>query len=419
LIQEGIEMKTSTSFASACVAGVLLGGGAAAADLVVDAAGVASPYTTIEAAMVASSPGDRILVLPGAYPAFHFSRGVAVIGLGAAPGDVQIARVDYHVNVPPFGYETLLSNVSICGTGAADSISISGNELTHGTLTLHGVVTCGGVFLHGDAGFSLFAADSDVSPGPGDGFRGAAVGFAGGTLDVVGTRIAGWDASLADGVSAGIGLRVGAGVAVTLTGGEVTGGDGVLEDEVFGAGADGIAAGLGSSPIHLTAAGGASIRGGDGAAPGPGGDGVALTGTLAVGDAVVAGGVGTPPGVPFGLDPAVDLGYDPELSVSPATPFAGGPIAVHPGALVTATLDASLPGPAAIGFAAALDPPAAPIPTLLAGPVSLVFAYEVAFVAPDAGGALLGLQAYAQGFFVDPATGAVRTTNPVTLRMDL
>ena len=60
-------------------------------------------------------PGDRILVMPGAYPPFHFSRGVSVIGMGDDPGDVLIGRCDLHVTVPAEGYDAIFENPLLAG----------------------------------------------------------------------------------------------------------------------------------------------------------------------------------------------------------------------------------------------------------------------------------------------------------------
>src|SRR5262245_45870285 len=123
-------------------AAVVLARSAHAADWIVDATGAQSSFTTIDPAMVQSTPGDRILVLPGSYPAVHFSRGVEVIGMGDEPGDVVVARVDFHVNIPNDDFDAVLSNLRVCGSGAADSISISGNELSAGTFLIDSVETC-------------------------------------------------------------------------------------------------------------------------------------------------------------------------------------------------------------------------------------------------------------------------------------
>src|SRR5688572_17272543 len=176
---------------------------AVAHDHLVDASGVQSPLVDLTQAMALAVPGDRIFVLPGSYPAFHFSRGVEVVGLGSDPSQVTIARVDFHPTAPATGFDAGLSNLTVCGAASQDSTSISGNELAEGTLTLQGVVTCGGVYLRGGGRFYLLVADSRVEPLAGAGFQGAAFDFGGGIADFVDTRIAGAGASVQAGTPAG------------------------------------------------------------------------------------------------------------------------------------------------------------------------------------------------------------------------
>jgi hypothetical protein len=391
-----------------------------AGDLIVDASGVASGFTDITQAMLASSPGDRILVLPGSYPAFHFSRGVEVIGIGADPSQVVVERVDYHPNIPPFNYHTALSNLTVCGSGAANGTSISGNELAAGTLVLDGVATCGGVYLRGGEGsFYLMVVDSRVEPGPGGGFLNAAFDFSGGVADFVGTRITAANASLAAGTPAGTALRIGEEATVRLSGSEVLGGDGTENGGSTALDDGGTAIGQGIGTVaSVRLSGGTAVKGGRGGAQGMGGDGIEVGGMILSGDATVAGGTGgVGPGAAYGATLPTDLGYDPELIASPAKTFAAGPTFLLPGESVQLSVDPSLPNVLVLGSRALVPPPTpsgSPLVTSGFGASS-----PPTITAPQPGGDAVwsapSRRGYFQLVFVDPTSGRLETSNPIAI----
>ncbi len=396
---------------------VCLSARAVAADWIVDAAGIASPLTNITQAMALVSTGDRILVMPGSYPAFHFSRSVDVVGLGSRPADVVITRVDFHPTIPTLGFDCGLSNVTVQG----DSYSISGNELASGTFVVDGVQLDGGVFLHGAGQFYLLMQNCAVHAEPGDGFLDAAFDFGGGIADIVTSSITGAPSNGEGGASAGIGLRIWPGASVRVSDSHIVGGSGhsALGSDTGG---DAIER-WSSSPASLRLSGGSQIRGGD--APGPGGHGgagVDLSGVITVGDAVVAGGAGAIPGVAYAASQPTLLGYDPRLVLAPAGRDATSSSFQHPGDFVRLDADASLSS-ASLSVALQLDPPGDPSGSPLAPAYTQVFgtpseafmlpvrAQRVADPAPRR-------RAYFQASFVDPTSGLVQTTNPVAMAID-
>lgn len=401
------------------IAALALASPASASDWIVDATGSQSSFTTIDQAMVQSTPGDRILVLPGSYPAFHFGRGVEVIGMGSEPSEVVVARVDFHVNIPIDDFDAVLSNLRVCGSGAADAISITGNELAAGTFLIDRVETCGGVFLRGVPGFYLLVNDCDFAPGANGGFANAAFDFAGGTADFVGSSVTAWDASVANGAVAAIALRAVAGSSVRASGSTFVGGNGVTGGSTAQRnGAAGIAS-SGATDVGLRLAGGSVVEGGDGVGGGNGGDGVRVNGTIVVGDASVSGGLGIIPGLDYGIDLPTLLSYDPQLLATPSRAPQSNHGFSPRGIQVVLDMDTSTPTSASIAWAEVLDPPASsPASPLPPGETSvhagdqLELSELVLWSGPPA---LSGSRHVFQGFFMDPDTKALVATNPVVL----
>ena len=396
--------------------------GARASDHLVDASGIQSPLLNLTQAMAVAVPGDRIFVLPGTYPAFHFSRGVEVIGLGASPADVTIARVDFHPNAPVNHFDAALSNVTVCSSDSADSTSISGNELAEGTLVLDGVVTCGGVYLRGAGSFYLLVVNTRVDAGPGDGFLGAAFDFGGGIADFVGARIVGGDASVAEGSLAGVGLRIGGGATVRLSGSEVQGGDGVSAAlPAFGQGADAIEKGFGAGATRLRLSGFSWVQGGSGWSA-AGGAGVDLSGEILLGQATVQGGAGTPAGLAYAVSPPLALAHDPLLSMTPDRSFALGDTFLRPPSQAVVQPGALLPQ-FEMGYAFQIDrPTTAVLSPLPANRLQWVPGSQLVLTA---NGAALQTslsvhgfprrRIYVQGFFRDFEGGPLQSTNPVAI----
>lgn len=393
-----------------------------AADLVVDASGVSSSFTTIDQAMAVATPGDRILVLPGSYPAFFFNRGVEVVGLGATPDQVVVDRVDYHINQPTFGYDSGLTNLTICGAGTYDGTSISGNELGAGTLVIHGVRLCGGVFLRGGGEFYLLMLDSHIDTVTGGGFQNSGLDFGGGVADLVDSKIEGPPASERAATTAGAGIRVRPGAKVRISACEVDGGDG-------GGGANGSTSGgdaidrSSTSSAQVRVSGGSVIRGGAGGPGGAGGAGVDLFGTILVGDAIVTGGGGQTPGPAYAASQPTFLPYDPHLRLDPVQAFAAGSPFVSSGQLLTFGASGSLPT-TSIEFSSRIDPPTSPdlSPIPSSGSQELSFGGPIGWRAPrrNLGAPIAGLtiptrRVVYQGFFVDPITQQLVTTNPTAV----
>ncbi len=390
-----------------------------ATDWTVDASGVASDLVTIDQAMAVAMPGDRILVLPGTYPPFHFSVGVDVVGLGNDPAEVNVARVDFHPTRPIVDFEAGLSNMTVCSDGPSDGISIGGNELALGTFTVEGVDICGGIFLHGAGELYVMMVDTALRPGPGDGFLGAAFDFGGGTLDIVDSRIVAANASEALGKQAGVGLRIAGGSIVRISGSEVLGGQGDGTPALRNGG-DGIVHGYPmATPVNLRLSGSSLVGGGAAAPGGTGGAGVSVTGTIQTGTVTVLGGAGSPPGGAYEGSGPTALGFDPYLKLDPAKAFAEGDVFVRPGEPSFLESDGSLPD-SILGFGYTLESPSG-------GSLSPLTPGQIRFVRKESfglagartiSGSLTGLPArrlYVQAFFQDPSTGQLMTSNPVAV----
>ncbi len=292
-----------------------------AQDFWVDSSGQKSPLTHVDQAMALAQPGDRILVYPGHYPAFFFSKGVEVRGLGERPDEVVIDRVDYHVNLPNIDHHSVLANVRLCGDGWWNDLALTGNELQRGVLWVDQVETCAGVFLHGEADFYVFLSGVQVAPEPGRGFLQSAFDFGGGQMDVWDSQIIGWDAQGA--IPAAVALRQSFGSRVRLASTTLRGGDGT-EGSGVGAGAHAVEGLSGPASKQLIAIGQTKLQGGHGMAA-PGGHAVHGIQQVELGSVEAEPGLGAPNGQKFsqatvtsyGLDPYLELDSKPSASGSP------------------------------------------------------------------------------------------------------
>lgn len=394
-----------------------------ATDRIVDSSGAHGPLLTIDQAMAVSAPGDRILVYPGSYGAFHFSRGVQVIGLGRSPGEVVIARVDFHPTIPTTGFDAALSNLTVCGTGPADGTAISGNELAAGTLVIEGVRACGGVYLHGAGQLYVLVIDSTFNPDPGDGFLGAAFDFAGGALDVVESAVHAAPAFV--GVSdAGKGLRLGSASRVRVTRSTILGGSALATGGSFyEVGGAAILQAAGPAPFELQLNGGSIVRGGSTpSATHPSGAGVHLTANIVIGSATVHAGLGAVQGQAFAASQPTQLGFDPSLRALGASVEARRDTFVRRRADAHFEWGMALP-PTGLGYATDLTPNVGSIFSPLGTPPAVsmspspTYLHLVPEVVVPLPGRVPLQRVYMQGYFTDPETGAVLTTNPVAVTL--
>ncbi len=389
---------------------------------IVDASGQASSFTTIEQAMVVSAPGDRILVLPGSYPPFLFSRGVQVVGMGADASQVVVERVAFHVSIPAVDYDASISNLTIQSSNPLDVLVLSGNELAAGTLVLDHVDIQGGVFLRGgDNGFYLLVNDTRVAPPAGHGFSGEAcwLGGPGSYVEILASTISGWDADPAQFAPAGSGLRLGGGTSARISGSVIRGGDGFALGSPW---SDGASAVVHAAPglVNMRIDGGSSIVGGQGVGGGAGGDGVAVPGNILLGQANVFGGAGAPAGVPFGLALPVPMTTEVSMTVQPSRVNAQGVTHANPGELVSF----STPTPSAttaIVLSFSLHVPQDALFVAIDPAIQNVYmGNTVAGVVPSVPGfSLAGLMLYAQAFHYEATSGQWISSATGAMRIDL
>lgn len=400
--------------------------GVLAGDLIVDAGG-SSGYATINAAMAAAAPGDRILVLPGSYPAFQFSKGVHVHGMGDSPADVVVARVDYHVSLPTVGYDTSLTNMTLQTAGAAAGhLAITGNELPPGVFVGDGLIVHGGVYLAGggDDGFAFLLSNSSVETSAGQGFLGSAVHVGGpkNTVEIVNSTIRGWDSDPDIGLPAGIGLRILGGTRARISNTRVHGGNGALGGSVvLESGAHAVVDGLWPQPVTLRVDGHSLITGGAGAGGGSGGHAVDVSGEVAVGVVSVWGGAGSPAGWAWADSLPATLPFDIHLAVTPHMADGSSPAFVETGDSVTFTLGTPA-ATSAILFAFDLGiPSASKFFTLSSTPVLVVsFGNTAGMIIPESPlmDAIPAVMLYAQGLARD-GFGVLHLSQTTALRADL
>lgn len=390
-----------------------------AADLIVNAAG-GDGYQTIDAAMAVAQPNDRLLVMPGHYPAYQHTVAVDVIGVAADPSFVKIDRVDYHVSIPTIGYDTLISNVTIGSKDVADGTAISGNELPPGTLHLDGVVVDGAVFLGGGAtGFSLLVTNSRIANEAGEGFLGAAfhVGGANNFVQFRNSKIVAADA--AGPFAASHAMRISSGTTVWFADAVIQGGKG---SAVAGSpnGATALVRGLVPGTVRLRLDGASVIAGGDGEAHGAGGHAIDVSGTIDLGAATVTGGSGSPAGAAYADAIAIPMAVDLHLGLLPVMKNAEGPIALHIGDSIGLSMNTPAAS-SAIAIGVDIDMPSQAyflslnLSTALFIPGNTVV-LGIPSAPPITGH---GFEIYAQGFTRNPANGGVLLSDTASVRLDL
>ncbi|MEQ8765126.1 MAG: hypothetical protein RL885_14430 [Planctomycetota bacterium] len=389
-----------------------------AEDLIVDASGAPGAYPDIGSALAAADLGDRIQVRPGHYPFFQYYKAVPIIGTGSRPSDVVIDEIAFHISIPQLDYSARLSNVQIghpqTAGQSAPPLVLYGNENPPGTFVVQGAEIYGGVFLRGGhEGFYVLFANCHLESAPGQGFTGETFYFGGpgNALDLQGTRILAANGDPGASLAAGVALRIEGGTRARLHGCDIIGGDGL-------SGGLGLAT-EGSSDVSLRLDGGTSISGGTGEA-GAGGDGVDVaSGHLAVGSATVFGGHGTPPGSAYaGVSPtAAPAGVS--LQTTPALRFAENGTWVSSGESVRFELAAPEGRIAMIGLALDVELPAGAFVCLDPSTLWTYPGNVLSMRVPQVGTYHPGLSLFAQGGWLDPATGQVVLTNTAALRVDL
>lgn len=395
------------------------GATALAGDWVVDATATHSSFTTLNQAMNAASPGDRILVHPGSYPPVQMFKGVHVLGLGTNPAAVKIARCDYHPLQPLVGYDSSLANLTLGSPADEDSIALTGNELALGTLTLDSVVVDGAVFLRGGStGFYLQMSNCSVVPQPGEGFAGEAMWFggAGNRLDAHDSRIVGWNCpESTPALGAGVGLRLAAGTSARLTDSTVAGGSGL------GAGVAGATALVGGAG-SLELLGSTSVHGGSAPLTAAGGAAVDFAGVVRTGLGIdVVGGAGGPNGSAFATSVPTPLPVDPSIAVTPDRDPVSGPFTVNSGeTLGFQTASAAGSTVLLIGFGVDCPTPSAPVflplspaPMLLIGGNALIATVPASPIL----GPLFGIEVFAQAATASPE--GVLLSGVVSTRLNL
>jgi hypothetical protein len=399
---------------------LLTAAGFSQVDRMVDATGAGGSHTTIASAMNASSPGDRILVAPGVYPAFDFIKGVSVIGLGADPSAVVIHKIYFHPNVPNQNYRAQLSNVKLDSPDPLDTLVLHGNELALGTFVVDSVIVDGGIFLRGGmAGFYLMISNSRIQPAPGHGFTGEAcyLGGPGNSVDLTNTKVVGWNADPSQLATAGVGVRLNGGTQARFTNSRIWGGDGVAATG-YRAGATAVASGV-VGAVNLTIDGNSQILGGDGVGA-AGGHGVAIqSGSILQGPAIVQGGTGTPTGAPYSPTQPVVLATPRVVSIEPSLAFAEGPITAEPGQTLGFTVSPGAGDPW-LGISFALEVPGSGlfIPLVAEGAMIIPgnsFSVQVPTIP---GYTAAGLMVFVQGAVID-GSGGITLTNAASIRVAL
>jgi len=396
---------------------------ARAADLFVDAAGSPGSHATVALAQQAAAPGDRIFVLPGHYPAFLWTKSVRILGLGAKPEDVVIARIDFAPKFPTLGYDMLLSNVMLDSADPLDAVKLSGNELPPGVLSIDGVVIKGAVYLgSGPQGMHVSIVNCRIEPAPGQGVLGTAV-YLGGlgnyatySAEIVDSTISAHAATAA--LPAQSALRISGGVRLRLSGANLNGGHSAVAVPGLSNGADALRMGFVAGSVQVDLDGGTTILGGS-SIHGAGGAGVALDGHLTIAQALVLGGSGVAAGTPFAGSAPVPREYSLRLSTVPPLFDAVGPTSFAGGRTVRLQTAHSAPA-AGIAIAPETNQPGTWFTPLLTTSTVLFPGHELVFALPvDASPAANGLLLFAQGYYLHPDTQTVEFTNSRSLRADL
>jgi len=403
-----------------CLAGpslcaLLLGAAVPAADLFVDANGTPGTYATVQAAILAAQPGDRILVLPGSYPAFSITKAIHIVGVGTEPSSVVVGGVHLGLGFPNQNYHVSLSRLRI-DAGPTSPTAVSGQELGVGRIEFDSVEVEGGFrLLSGEPGFVLSFANCEVRGDIGQGYDGGTCHLAAPApsyFSITRSRFQGARGNLFAAQAPMAGLLLDGGVTVQIEQCSIDGGDGGVAQ----AGAPGLdvrsaqVRSLGTSTV---------VTGGDGGVGAAGGPGVRTTSTVLRGTVSVAGGVGTPSGptVTGGGALLQATGVRPELSFH-VDQSAIGPVMAAAGSQLDWQLDAGN-NPSVVLMSLAIGGPLPPpLDQLAIDPgFAMLLPADATFVVPPLG-AVIGLPLFFQGIAFDVSSGAYRATAVDAIHLD-
>ncbi|MBL8749055.1 MAG: hypothetical protein JNK78_07845 [Planctomycetes bacterium] len=385
-----------------------------ATDLVVQAGGPPGTYPTVQAAIVAAQPGDRVLVMPGAYPAFSVTKAISVYGMGTSSSDVVVAGVHFGLGFPNQGYRVSIARLRI-DAGPLAPLAVTGQELGTGQIEFESVEVFGGFrLLAGEPGFVLSLANCTVEGDVGQGFDGGTCHVAApapSTFTITRSRFRGSRGDLFAAQAPLAALVLDRGATVRIEQCSLSGGEGGVAQ----AGAPGLHVRLAQVK---SLGGGSSVYGGNGGSGAAGGPGVKTTSTVFRGTATVVGGIGAPNGpiVAGGGSLLATAAGSPEL-VFLVDQTQNGPVVVRAGTDLEWHLASSLPG--VVLMSPILQSPLpAPYDSLVVAPATALFLpVDAAFAMPSLGD-LRGLPLFFQGVAIDAANGAYPATAAFAIHVD-
>ena len=335
-----------------------------AATHVVDDDGGAGVFTTIQAAIDASSPGDVILIQPGTYAGYTLSTGVTLLGVGAQPVVTTAVKIE---NVPA-GQVAVLSNlrhenntdIEFCdGTAILDRVDLNASNALD-------VVVCADVRLYD---FSAFGT-TDVVASRLEATRATFIGKPGTDVSCIAAAGTGGTALTAD-----------SGALVVLSQATLVGGEGGSVGCSFFDGGDG-GAGLwigDASQVTVVGDESAIFGGGPGLGDtclqdGKPGSGVVIAATGAFLHSSVSITPGSTPGCAPGL--AIENLGGALTLLDPLTPTLFSTGATAPGVSTRFTVNAAPASPAFLAFGA--EPALIP---LAGSPIGVLTSLDLGIVA--------------------------------------
>lgn len=394
-------MKSTVSFVpAACVSLLSLCAALSATDRIVDAVGGPGTYPTVQAAINAALPGDRVLIRAGVYPGFSVTKSIHVLGVGTDIGDVVVGPVHLGLGFPNQNYHVSIAHLRI-DAGPVAPLAVSGQELGAGQIEFESVQVEGGFrLLAGEPSFVLSMANCTVIGDIGQGFDGGTCTIAAPAPSYFTITRCFFQGARGDLFAAQpplAGLLLDRGVTAQIEQCQMRGGRG----DIAQAGAPGLY--VRQAQVRSFGAGSVAT-GGDGGIAAAGGPGVRTTSTVQHGTVTVAGGIGTPNG------PTVAGGGAllPAGGIVPELQFAidgglVGPVSVRPGTPVAWHLACPVGGVVLMSIAIG-DPRPAPLDRLVVDPgLSQFLPADADFVVPPLGD-FQGLPLFFQAVALDPAS---------------